>query len=77
MSRRIMIMLFWATNSLIFGQIFDYKIDTDITSEDVRALETIEESVLLEEKINIDFGQNHSKKDGPKIFLYSMKGFSF
>lgn len=54
MSRRIMIMLFWATNSLIFGQIFDYKIDTDITSEDVRALETIEESVLLEEKINPD-----------------------
>ncbi|ODS30776.1 MAG: polysaccharide export protein [Candidatus Scalindua rubra] len=68
MSRRIMIMLIYATSSLLFGQIFDYKSDTDIPSEDVdipsedvdipsedvMALETIEESVLLEEKINPD-----------------------
>lgn len=54
MNSKIMIMLVWATSSLIFGQVFDYKIDTDITSTDVMALQSIEESVLLEEKINPD-----------------------
>ena len=54
MNSKILIMLVWATSSLIFGQVFDYKIDTDITSKDVMALESIEESVLLEEKINPD-----------------------
>lgn len=58
MSRRIMIMLVWVTSSLLFGQIFDYKIETDsesiTTSEDVETLKPIEESVILEEKINPD-----------------------